>query len=232
MSRSFTLDRCPYDEGEVLYRKKEITLEPGVTVLVGCNGSGKTTLLRLIDDHLKYEKVPHLRYDNLQDGGHNAKRYAMARQDFSTVGTLMCSSEGEQIQVNMANTAGRMGQLVRNNPDAKEYWFLFDAIDSGLSVDNICELKRDLFDTVLQYAGSAEVYIIVSANEFEMCRGEMCFDVREGKYRRFKSYEAYRNFILRSRAHKDKRHPEEQPLRKRRTGAPKAQNGRKLEVDP
>lgn len=208
MSKTITLDRRPYDDREILYKKKKITLEPGITVLVGCNGSGKTTLLRYIADQLKSENIPHLHYDNLHDGGHSAKRYAMARQDFSMVGTLMCSSEGEQIRINMATAAGRMGKLVRDHKNSKEFWFLLDALDSGLSVDNIDELKRELFDTILQYAGSADVYIIVSANEYEMCRGEKCFDVRKGEYRQFKSYEAYRNFILRSRVHKDKRYPE------------------------
>lgn len=120
MSRTFTLERCPFNEGEVLYKKKEIALEPGVTVLVGCNGSGKTTLLRSIHENLKREKVPSLYYDNLHDGGHNARAGAMYRNDYSLAGTLMCSSEGEQIQINMGSTAGKMGQFVRQHRGAKE----------------------------------------------------------------------------------------------------------------
>ena len=53
MSRKFTLIKDYYDEGFNLYKKKTITIKPGVTVLVGCNGIGKTTLLHQIRDRLK-----------------------------------------------------------------------------------------------------------------------------------------------------------------------------------
>lgn len=53
MSRKFALMKDCYEEGFNLYKKKNITIESGVTVLVGCNGIGKTTLLHQIRDRLK-----------------------------------------------------------------------------------------------------------------------------------------------------------------------------------
>ena len=48
MSREFKLIKDYYDMGWNLYNKAKVTIENGVTVLVGCNGSGKTTLLHQV----------------------------------------------------------------------------------------------------------------------------------------------------------------------------------------
>lgn len=53
MSRRFVLERDYYEEGVNLYKKKTVTIDPGVTVLVGCNGIGKTTFLRQLRSKLK-----------------------------------------------------------------------------------------------------------------------------------------------------------------------------------
>ena len=87
-----------------------------------------------------------------------------------------------------------------------ERWILLDAIDSGLSVDNIVDIKEYLFKTILEDAGDTTVRILVSANEYEICRNEQCMDVHTGKYRTFKGYESYRKFILKSREIKNKRY--------------------------
>ena len=44
MSRKFKLEKRYYGEDYDLYKKKTITINEGVTVLVGCNGSGKKQL--------------------------------------------------------------------------------------------------------------------------------------------------------------------------------------------
>ena len=50
-----------------------------------------------------------------------------------------------------------------------------------------------------------ELYLVISANEYELARKESCFDVNKGKYITFKDYEDYRSFILNSRAFKENR---------------------------
>ena len=231
MGRKFTLERDYYDEGFNLYKKKTITIKPGVTVLVGCNGIGKTTLLRQMENNLKKEKIPHILFDNLKSGGHNARERAGFYGDFSFLATSICSSEGENIVMNMGNLATRLGQFVKNGEDpkekkytqlarsiaqingeeicepeiSKERWILLDAVDSGLSVDNIVDIKEQLFKTILEYNYGNEIYIIISANEYEMARGEQCFDVYNGKYVTFKDYEEYRNLVLQSKEWKYQR---------------------------
>ena len=46
--KTFKIIRNPYDDKINIFKKKEITLESGVTVLVGCNGFGKTSFLKCI----------------------------------------------------------------------------------------------------------------------------------------------------------------------------------------
>ena len=234
MGRKFKIEKDYYDEGVVLYKKSTITLRPGVTVLVGCNGTGKTTLMKSIKSQLKKENVPCIYFDNLHDGGRNAISGAAFFEDFGFVATAMCSSEGENIVMNLGTVASRIGEFIRtgqdNGKDAKldrvfarllsheeeeekeipdERWILLDAVDSGLSIDNVLDVKEYLFKTILEDYQEGEVYIIVSANAYEMARGEQCFDVYNGKYVKFSDYEEYREFVLNSRKRKDERNQEE-----------------------
>ena len=234
MSRKFNLEKDYYDEGYDLYRKETITLNPGVTVLVGCNGTGKTTLMHQIQSQLKNEDIPCISFDNLHDGGSKAISSAAFFEDFGFVATAACSSEGENIIMNIAKMASRLRHFIKTGEDngresklekafekllkddineekevSNERWILLDAIDSGLSVDNIVEVKEDLFKIILEDYKDGEVYIIVSANEYEMARGEQCFNVHNGEYVTFPNYEEYRDFILLSRKWKDDRYEKE-----------------------
>ena len=48
--------------------------------------------------------------------------------------------------------------------------------------------------------------IIQEGNEYELARGENCFDVYNGKYIKLSNYERYRKFILKSREIKETRY--------------------------
>lgn len=214
MSRRFKIYRDPYCIGSNMYAKKHVIIEPGVTVLVGCNGCGKTTFMRHLQRELEAEKIPNIHFDNLLNGGDRARQNAGFYGDFEFLSAAFCSSEGENIVVNMGKTAakiGRMVQLYCKDEEANELWILLDAIDSGLSIDNVVDVKHYLFETILEdeRCKDKEIYIIVSANEYEMVRGEKCLDVQNMKYREFKTYEAFRKYILKSKEMKMLRdHPE------------------------
>lgn len=49
------------------------------------------------------------------------------------------------------------------------------------------------------------LYIVIAANEYELARGEACFDVQLGKYTKFDDYEAYRSLILKTSKLKEQR---------------------------
>lgn len=234
MSRRINLWQDPHGDGP-LYPKKSVTIKSGVTVLVGCNGAGKTTLIHNIKDSLKDKNIPYVTFDNLRDGGANAISKASFYEDFSFMATSMSSSEGENIVLNIGNFAGKLRNFVvtgksggmgnglaeafrRANGDepkedektSNERWILIDAADSGLSIDNVVDIKEYLFKTILadNLAKDKEIYIIVSANEYEMARGENCLNVSTMSYVKFADYEEYRNAILASRELKEKRHAE------------------------
>lgn len=206
--KTFKLIKNPYDEDVKIFGRKEVTLESGVTILVGCNGYGKTTFLKSIGNCLRNEGLKYIKYDNLHDGNSNSISQALFTQDFTFAATAMCSSEGERIVMNLQKIAGSIGYYIKHTPDQNEYFILLDAIDSGFSVDNIQDVKKYLFAPIAADCAKngKTLYIIVSANEYELCRGERCFDIYTGKYREFKSYDAYKNFILRTRKIKDARY--------------------------
>ena len=236
MSRKFKIEKKFYDTEYDLYKKSSITINEGVTVLVGCNGMGKTTLIHQIRDQLKANGIPFVAFDNLKDGGHQSVSAASFYNDFEFMATALASSEGENIVLNLGKLASKLRNFIKTgdasssrdrltNAFAKavwgksgdeekqevpnERWLLLDAVDSGLSVDNIVELKECLFKTILEDAGETKIYIVVSGNEYEIARGENCFDVFNGKYVKFADYDEYRQFILDSRAQKDKRYDTE-----------------------
>lgn len=203
--KKITVWKDPYDNGYDLCEKRTIHLEEGVTVLVGCNGIGKSTLLHNIKQQIRKEKIKFVEFDNLHEGGSNARSESLLYGDMSFLATSVCSSEGENIVMNMGKQAAKMGDYVRKNPDQEEYWFLLDAIDSGLSIDNIVDIKEELFKTIIEHNKGKRIYIIVSANEYELCNGENCLDVFHGKYIKFANYEEYRKFILDSKEWKRQR---------------------------
>lgn len=220
----------PYDVGFTVCKEKEMIFNPGLTVLVGCNGSGKTTTLRNIEEECKEMKVPCHLYDNLSKG-----RNSSFDDYFSGFGTdkdfedgikIFLSSEGESIGINVSKQ-GRLYKeffkegIIKDASYRFEEIFdfkhhkgvldnrrvlLFDAVDSGLSVDMVIEMK-EYFKKVIEGAqiNEYELYIIASANEYELCSRESCFDVTTGKYITFEDYSEYKNFILNSRTKKVKR---------------------------
>jgi len=209
-----------------------IDIEEGLTVLVGCNGAGKTTLLLNIKEHCKSNKIPCHMYDNLRNGADSSIGSMLSGSvDIPCDGiglavSMWTASEGEAIRLSIGRQSTlykgflstgnfkdrnyKMSRLFNDKeeqePETNIRVLLFDATDSGLSIDNICDIKK-LFDLVKADAvdKGLELYLIISANEYELCRGERCFDVNTGKYLTFSDYEDYRKFIMKSRARKEQR---------------------------
>ena len=198
--------RDPYDCEILFTGKLEREISPGLTILVGCNGSGKTTTLLSIKD--AYGKDPNYKvfhWDGLSDKG-IAKQRALDMQRIDVLSSLAFSSEGEEISTNIGLLAGTIGSFIGKNKD-KDVIILLDGLDSGLSIDNITEIKdffKDLLIPDIEKSGH-NCYIIAPANEYELARGERCIDARSGKEIAFRDYEDYRKYILESRKKKDKR---------------------------
>ena len=86
---------------------------------------------------------------------------------------------------------------------------MLDAIDSGMSVDEISEIRDMFLDTVIPDAKNAfdvDLYIVVAANNYEWCSDDRIHNINitNGSELKFTNYEDYKNYILKSRQTKDK----------------------------
>ena len=118
----------------------------------------------------------------------------------------MTGDNGDKIE-RLAKSLKKLRGEDKEEIVSNERWILLDAVDSGLSIDHVVELKG-LFKLVLEDTAAAdkEIYIVASANEYELAAGNQCYDVGKSKYVDIKSYDDYKKAILASRAKKDKRY--------------------------
>lgn len=216
-AKQIKIPRNPYDEEANLFNKATFTFRRGFNILVGCNGSGKSTVLRSVKYYLDSNKILHKRFDNLTDGGGHSMSKALFHNDLSSVARMYMSSEGECIHLNIGNLVSTLRRTLINSDDKSEFWLLLDAIDSGLSIDNIIDVKDGLqfaSDKLYEEFGT-NVYIVSTANTYELTCDCHCIDVRTGGTISFKDYEDYRKFILNSKEHKSKRYKKINELRYR-----------------
>ena len=241
MSRIFNTWRDPYDRGFSV-NKKVIEIEEGVTILVGCNGYGKSTLIRNIKTEFDKDGTPYYYYNNQTDSPIDNKDSFMfgADQNLGILSTIMSSSEGENISIGMNIEAKYFKQFIETGKSkkdlkykhfrsifgddeneeitTKERWFLFDAVDSGFSINNIINVKN-LFHYIVKESKEKGyiVYVLICANAFEFANDqERCLDPVTGKYLTFKDYEDYKQYILKTFERKMKREEKGDEVLRRR----------------
>lgn len=189
-----------YDGGD---RKPRVcNINPGYTCLVGPNGSGKTTLLRQIRSFCEEnsDKYECLCYDNLHDGGSRAAGNYINMNNPTFAATLLSSSEGEGIMLNLGTFAQKCGKTTRVCKEkGKSFVILIDGFDSGTSIDKIYEFRKYFIDTIINHCTSEgiEVYIIITANSYEMVEDNAdCIVAHTRSHKRFKSYNSFKKFII------------------------------------
>lgn len=192
----------PYDDF-VLYKCDSFTFTPGITSLVGCNGSGKSTLLGFTENYLEKADITYLEWNDRQSGGYNLMdKFLNFDNNIEGLAAMALSSEGERIVHGLGDIFPKMGSLVRKG-SGKPLVVLFDAIDSGMSVDEIIEIRSIFFDTILPdaEANNTELYIIIAANNYEWCADSRIhnIDITTGKSLTISSYEDFKKIILKSR---------------------------------
>ena len=213
-----TVDKDPYADDRKFYTKKKVVFKSGVTTLIGCNGIGKTTLLHNIKEQLKAKGVPVFLFDNLSDeGGGHAGTNMLSRvlsglgddesgESVELAASLWASSEGECIQNSLIRFANKLIRSFKMYDGFGEYWILFDAIDSGLSLDMIEYVKKYLFDVLMKKLPSeSDVYIISSSNSYELAEETQMFLIAKMAYADIKSYNTYKKKIHESLDYKEKR---------------------------
>lgn len=175
----------------------------------------------MIKQDLKKNDVLFTHYDNLKDGGSRGMDFALDEGRISLLAGLATSSEGEGINLNLNDVIARIVKYNKtldpkdlmtrqerlgfifhdmSNYNPNELWFFFDGSDSGMSINAVIEFKRfihSMIQSMVQTTGR-DIYVIVSANEYEMCDGEQCFDVQGLRYTTYKTYNSYKKAILKS----------------------------------
>lgn len=217
----FTVYKDPIEEGQYIYKKSKFWLKPGVTCLIGCNGSGKTTLFNSIydimqindnksdDDKTKLHNVKYVRLNNYSYGPKELMQEAMFIGDMSTVISQAQSSEGEQIVGCLCRHASSLGTNVRSLEKGSHLIVSFDAIDSGLSYDNIVDVRNHLFSPMLDDAKKRGInlYILVATNTYALC-DDASYDkmfIHNFKHIKVNSYKSFVKYVIKSREIKDSR---------------------------
>lgn len=198
----------PYSDFK-LYQRKKFTFTPGITSLVGCNGSGKSTLIdHYLIPYLKDNGIALINWNDRHQGGSMLMdKFLNFSGDMEGLAYMTLSSEGERISYGLGSILGDIGKGIRQNKD-KQFVVTLDAIDSGMSVDEIIQIRELFLDVIIPDAqhNNCTLYIVIAANNFEWCNDErICnIDITNAKRTRFSSYENYKSFILNSRKIKDK----------------------------
>lgn len=201
---TFKIKKNYYGEKYNMFPKSSLNIDYGITVLVGCNGIGKSTLIQQMTEQLNKAGIEYVYYNNLVDGGDVAISRAIWTNKTDLAATALCSSEGERIVVNLSHVAFECGNYVKkNHAKPASLFFFFDAVDSGLSIDNIIMFKDKLLNIILKDTGN-KAYIIIAANAYEMVKNQKCIDVCTFNLKKFETYDEYCDFVIKSSKYKDK----------------------------
>lgn len=157
-------------EGKV-YKKKEIEINNGVTVLIGPNGCGKTYACSQICDYLDEQKKKYLNVNVYEEGKHTADSFTLSG-DMKSLAKYLNSSEGQRVYDTLVDiNVPKMGEYVRSLKDdnIKEGYIIIDACDSGVSIDLMLSY-RSLFEFILDDCKkeNIEMYIIITSNSYEL----------------------------------------------------------------
>lgn len=206
-SINLTINTKPYDNFK-LYTHKEFTLYPGLNSLVGCNGSGKSTLIDMyVKPYVKKNNIEYIYWNDRVNGGSHLMQKLLYYSDMSGLCSMVVSSEGERIAYGLLDIFRNIGKGFRACR-GKDFIIMFDAIDSGMSVDEIIETRSVILDIVIPDAESLNVtpYFVIAANNYEWCADPRIhnIEIQTGKIVNINSYEDYRNIIIKSRERKNK----------------------------
>lgn len=181
-----------------LYKKHTFEFNTGLTCLIGKNGSGKTTLLHMLNEILGEDNCFY--YSN-EHSEREASGRLLFHGQLEQLSRNLCSSEGQNIRNNFGDIVGSIRQYIfkTKSNNKKQVIILLDGLDSGISLDYVIELKKDLFPLILQDCkeNNLECYILLSANNYEFCNGEDCVRVSDAKHFKFNDYDDFRKIYLR-----------------------------------
>lgn len=179
-----------------LYKKHTFEFNPGITCLIGKNGTGKSTLLKEIKEKLKNK----IFYYSNEDSEKNAMSRFSFYGDMEKFSRNFISSEGQNIRNNFEDIIPKIGRYIRKciTKNEKQAIILLDGLDSGISLDYIIYIKKELFTLIIEDCkkNNIEPYIILSTNNYELCNNEDCIRVSDAKHFKFKDYNDFRKIYI------------------------------------
>lgn len=221
--QEFRIPSYYYDEDRKLFENEKLVLEDNsITCLIGCNGTGKTTIVKEIEATIRRRNAYEIRgkymdfrgcfkdeeyNDEIYLSFNKHSKFVNSEQDaLINTGLLSCSSTGEGVLHRYGMTLPTLGDEIRNPKNkGKKLYLFFDDCDAGTSIDMIQDIK-DVFNLIINDCKQNEItyYIILTANSYEMCKDADCISVHNFEHKKFNSYEEYKQFVLESRAIKNK----------------------------
>jgi len=203
-SFSINVDKRPFDESWKLYTCEKFTFKPGINSLVGCNGSGKSTLINMfLLPALRKKNIGYLEHNDRKDGGNTHMQRLLFQDDFQNLANMAFSSEGERIVCALDPIFGSLRSNF-NKHKGERFFIIMDAIDSGMSIDEIIEIRNTFLDVIIPDAKDTfdvDLYIIIAANNYEWCNDSRIHNIciYNSAELTFSNYEDYKEHILASR---------------------------------
>lgn len=191
-----------------------VNLQPGITMLIGSNGTGKSTLLNQINsifnkgswediefnNCIKNDYGCYL-YNNVQEEKFTKQSWLEDSMNINRLAETFENSEGQDMWDYLYYKLPEIGSAVRKSKHKKQkgIFILLDGLDSGLSLDMLYKIKKDLLDFIIreETTDDYKVYLICSANSYEFIKGYRCFDVVTLKEVNFiDTYENFEDYML------------------------------------
>ena len=174
-----------------------------ITIVVGRNGYGKSSLLSGIDAAFKNNpNVLVVHWSDNEYGRGNAMDTLLWNDDIEGLASMAFHSEGQKMRESFGRFfLAKVGSAVRRiNPEdgIDTAFLLVDQLDSGLDVHQINLVKQIFRDTIIpdmKSRGIKKVYVVMTANSYEMVRGEECIDPITRMHFKFDCAEDFNAYI-------------------------------------
>ena len=181
--------------------RRAVFLVPNdINIIVGRNGHGKTSFMTALEDHVRKKKnCIVLSWNDNEYGRSNGMSKMAYAEDYEGVASMFGVSEGQRMWASIGRFfISRSGAIVRRKPPGAKYVYLLaDQVDSGLDVHQINELKKVFRELIIPDMNKLglTVFVIMSANSFEMVVGEDCIDPVTRSHTFFDTLEEYIEYI-------------------------------------
>lgn len=183
-----TINTDPYQQGQPLFARSTVVINPGLTFLVGCNGAGKTAFLQEVEEACR------------QDGNYRVEKFDPLLDAPAAEGEIYASS--------FAHFVEQIYKQVQEIDKDEKIVVLADLSQSGVTADAISNLKDKLNSRVLPTVTSRGLtfYMIVAASDFEFFLDEESMDVQTFNRLRFNNYTGFKKYLVNSQVAREKRY--------------------------